>query len=347
MRIEGDLKLDYQDVLIRPKRSTLQSRSEVDVTREFKFKNSGRHFSGVPIMTANMDTTGTFAMAKVLFEYKMITVLDKHYSVEQLKTFYNKLKDTEIDYVFYTMGILQSDLEKLNNFLKQVNQEKIVNLCIDVANGYTERFVDFIKLVRDKYPDKNIMAGNIATGEMAEQLVLSGADIVKIGIGPGSSCTTRKVTGVGYPQLSATIECADAAHGVGGHVCADGGLKVYGDIPKAFGAGADFVMSGNLFAAHDESGGEVVKKDGKKFMEYYGSSSKKAMDKYNNGVADYRTSEGKEVLIEYRGPVKNTVQGILGGLRSACTYVGAKRLKELPKRTTFVRVSEQLNNLHN
>ena len=216
-------------------------------------------------------------------------------------------------------------------------------VCIDVANGYTEAFVSFVKKVRDTFPDLVIMAGNVVTGDMTEELLLSGADIVKVGIGPGSVCTTRKMTGVGYPQLSAIIECADAAHGLGGRICADGGCTVPGDIAKAFGGGADFVMLGGMFAGHDEAGGERVELDGKVYRRFYGMSSKDAMDKYSGGVAKYRAAEGKSVLLPERGPVENTVQDILGGVRSACTYVGARRLKELTMRTTFVRVSMQIN----
>jgi GMP reductase len=200
-----------------------------------------------------------------------------------------------------------------------------------------------VQRIRAAHPQLVIMAGNVVTGEMTEELLLSGADIVKVGIGPGSVCTTRKMTGVGYPQLSAVIECADAAHGLGGHICADGGCTTPGDVAKAFGAGADFVMLGGMFAGHDESGGELVERNGEKFKRFYGMSSKTAMEKYAGGVAEYRAAEGKEVLVPYRGPVADTVQEILGGVRSACTYVGARRLKEFSKRTTFVRVTQQAN----
>jgi GMP reductase len=210
---------------------------------------------------------------------------------------------------------------------------------MDIANI----LLILLKKTRKVFKDKVIIAGNVVTGEMVEELILSGADIVKVGIGPGSVCTTRVKTGVGYPQLSATIECADAAHGLGGHIIADGGCKMPGDVAKAFGAGADFVMLGGMLAGHDESGGQVIEKDGKKYKEYYGMSSKTAMEKHSGGVANYRASEGKTVTIPYRGPVANTLQDVLGGVRSTCTYVGARKLKELSKRTTFIRVLEQEN----
>ena len=215
-----------------------------------------------------------------------------------------------------------------------------------MANGYSEHFVEFVKKTREQYPDKVIIAGNVVTGEMVEELLLSGADLVKVGIGPGSVCTTRVKTGVGYPQLSAIIECADAAHGLGGQIISDGGCTSPGDVAKAFGAGADFVMLGGMLAGHDESGGEIIQKDGKVFKQFYGMSSSTAMEKHVGGVAEYRASEGKTVEVPYRGEVENTLQDILGGLRSTCTYVGAQRLKELTKRTTFIRVSEQENQIY-
>jgi GMP reductase len=247
---------------------------------------------------------------------------------------------------WYSVGIKEADHDKLDTVLKQVDGDRINKLCIDVANGYSERFSNFVKQTRDKYPNKTIMAGNVVTGEMTEELILSGADIVKVGIGPGSVCTTRKMTGVGYPQLSATIECADAAHGLGGLVCTDGGCTVPGDIAKAFGAGADFVMLGGMLAGHDQSENETIEEDGKKYSVFYGMSSDTAMERHSGGVAIYRASEGKTVKIPYRGDVnERTMQDILGGLRSACTYVGATRLKELSKRTTFIMVGQQINNV--
>ncbi len=349
MRIEEDIKLDYSDVLIRPKRSRLSSRSEVDLTRQMNFVNSSQSLTCIPIMTANMDTTGTFEMAKALAKHQMITVLNKHYTIENLCNFYTSVNENTRNLSFFTMGILEPDEQKLTGLMQALKEREIhfqPALCIDVANGYTERFINFIEKIRQTYSKAIIMAGNVVTAEMTEQLILSGADIVKVGIGPGSVCTTRKQTGVGYPQLSAAIECADAAHGLGGHICADGGITVPGDLAKSFGAGADFTMLGGLFSGHDESAGEMVQENNKKYKLFYGMSSDTAMNKYAGGVAQYRSSEGKTVKVPYKGSVENTALDILGGLRSACTYVGARRLKELSKRTTFIRVQRQLNNVY-
>ncbi|XP_012498711.1 PREDICTED: GMP reductase 1 isoform X2 [Propithecus coquereli] len=311
-RIDADLKLDFKDVLLRPKRSSLKSRAEVDLERTFTFRNSKQTYSGIPIIVANMDTVGTFEMAAVMSQH-----------------------------VAVSSGSGQNDLEKMTSILETVPQIKFI--CLDVANGYSEHFVEFVKLVRAKFPEHTIMAGNVVTGEMVEELILSGADIIKVGVGPGSVCTTRTKTGVGYPQLSAVIECADSAHGLKGHIISDGGCTCPGDVAKAFGAGADFVMLGGMFSGHTECAGELIERNGRKLKLFYGMSSETAMKKHAGGVAEYRASEGKTVEVPYRGDVENTILDILGGLRSTCTYVGAAKLKELSRRATFIRVTQQHN----
>ena len=342
MHIDRDIKLDYKDVLIRPKRSALPSRAQVDITREFTFKHSGSLYRGVPVIAANRDTVGTLAMAHALAAFGLSTALHKHYGVDELVAYFKALK--EKSGAFYSLGITRGDLDKFERVAKRAG-DAIQYVCIDVANGSSETFVKFVAKFRRAYPRVTLMAGNVVTGEMTEELILSGVDIVKVGIGPGSVCTTRVMTGVGYPQLSAVIECADAAHGLGGRICADGGCTSPGDIAKAFGGGADFVMLGGMLAGHAECAGDVVEQDAGRFKRFYGMSSRAAMDRYAGGVAHYRAAEGKEVLVPYRGPVEKTVQDILGGLRSACTYVGARTLKELTKRTTFVRVGMESNEL--
>jgi GMP reductase len=341
MRIEADIKLGFKDVMIRPKRSTLSSRAQVSLLRKYIFRHSESEWEGVPIIAANMDTVGTFEMARVLSQYHMMTAIHKHYTLDEWAAFMNAADESMMKHIAVSTGTGQADADKLDTLLQTYDQLEFI--CIDVANGYSEHFVNFVKRTRDKHPDKTIMAGNVVTGEMVEELLLGGADIVKVGIGPGSVCTTRVKTGVGYPQLSAVIECADAAHGLGGQIISDGGCKVPGDVAKAFGGGADFVMLGGMLAGHDESGGDLVEIEGEPYKQFYGMSSQTAMEKHIGGVAEYRASEGKTVNIKYRGPVADTVQDILGGLRSTCTYVGAKRLKELTKRTTFIRVQEQHN----
>ena len=339
MRIEEDLKLDYSDVLFRPKRSTLSSRKDVDLSRTYKFKYSQNEWSGIPIVAANMDGVGELNIAEELSEFGMITCLTKQHDVNRLKK-YKNLKSIYKN-IALSVGIKKEEFERLNKTLKEFS---FINfICIDVANGYSEHFSSFIKSVRDKYPTKTIIAGNVVTADMTQELVLSGADIVKVGIGPGSVCTTRIQTGVGYPQLSAVIECADAAHGLGAHIIADGGCTCPGDVAKGFGGGADFVMLGGMFAGHDEGGGKITKTNGSKYIEFYGSSSETANKKHYGGLSDYRSSEGRSVKIKYRGKIKNTILNILGGVRSSCTYVGAPSLKQLSKCTTFVRVSNQFN----
>ena len=345
MRIENEIKLGFKDVMFRPKRSTLKSRSEVTIEREFTFLHTKKKWSGIPLIAANMDTVGTFEMAEALYKEKIITAVHKHYSVQEWTDFLKDKSDDFYQYIALSTGTGKADEEKIKTILD--SNPKIQFLCIDVANGYSEHFVEFVKKARQNFPDKIIMAGNVVTGEMVEELILAGADIIKVGIGPGSVCTTRVKTGVGYPQLSAIIECADAAHGLGGQIIGDGGCKVPGDVAKAFGGGSDFVMLGGMFAGHDESGGELITENGKTFRLFYGMSSQTAMDKHSGGVAEYRASEGKTVKVPYKGPVSETVKDILGGVRSTCTYVGASKLKELSKRTTFIRVQEQENQVFN
>jgi GMP reductase len=368
MRLDNDIKLDYKDVLIRPKRSTLKSRKQVRLERKFKFRNSKAEYEGVPIMASNMDGVGIFEMADTLAEQNIFTCLVKTYSVEQLTIYFNNNDVPErSDNVAMSIGTSDDDFQKLVDVQANVG-DKLKYVCMDIANGYSDHFAARVRKVRDQFPGLIIIAGNVVTGEMTEELILAGADIVKVGIGPGSVCTTRIQTGVGYPQLSAVIECADAAHGLGGHIIADGGCTSSGDVAKAFAGGADFVMLGGMLAGHDEGGGEVITKyyqtneiiredvgdqtketrrvEEKQFVQFYGMSSESANDKHFGGLKDYRSSEGRTVLAPYRGSVKVTIQEILGGIRSTCTYAGAIKLKQLSKCTTFIRCTETHNRFY-
>lgn len=339
MRIENEILLDFSDVLIKPKRSEAPSRKNVNLNRKFKFLNSGVEWEGVPILAANMSTTGTMSMAKVFNKYSMSVCLHKYYTINQLVEFFRS------NQAFYTLGIKDDDFEKLNQFSKVFGSAPKY-ICLDVANGYTKFFVEKCKQIRDKFKDSVIMAGNICTAEMVQELLLSGGvDIVKVGIGGGSACTTRLVTGIGLPQFSAILECADAAHGLKGHVVSDGGCTCSGDVVKAFGTGADFVMLGGMLSGHEECEGDWHYDDNgnKKYLSFYGMSSKEAMDKFNGGQDNYRASEGRSVKVPYKGSIENTIVEILGGIRSACTYVGTETLKDFSKCCTFVRV----NNTHN
>ncbi len=358
MRIVTDVKLDYKDVLIQPKRSALKSRKDVNLKRSYKFRNSENMWRGIPIMAANMDGVGTFNMAHELSKLDLFTCITKQNTP---KDWYNQFGEIKLDHVSISIGTNLEDYEIAKEIIATNNLSWI---CIDIANGYSEHFVDFVRRVRKEHPKANIIAGNVVTADMTQELILAGADVVKVGIGPGSVCTTRIQTGVGYPQLSSVIECSDAAHGLGGHIIADGGCTCPGDVAKAFAAGADFVMLGGMLAGHDEGGGETIIRryltgerkldasyeedlgpmyEDKRFVQFYGMSSETAMTKHSGGVADYRSSEGRTVEVPYRGPVKVTVKDILGGLRSTCTYVGASSLKQLSKCTTFVRCTQQFN----
>ena len=347
MRVDNEIKLDFSDVLIRPKRSTLSSRKDVMLERTYSFLHSSKSWTGVPILTANMDTTGTFEMAKVLSKYKMITALHKFYEVNELIDFFTEFDNP--DYIAYSLGIRDEDIEKLKQVVSKGIDKKFRFIVVDVPNAYLERFVYKLKEIRSICPDHIIIAGNVVTNEMTEEILLKGADIVKVGIGSGSACTTRRQTGVGYPQLSAVIECADAAHGITnkdvgyGLIVSDGGIQYPSDVAKAFCGGSDFVMLGSLFAGFKESGGELVERNGTFFKEYYGMSSSRAMDKHYGGVARYKASEGRITQIPYKGEVSDFIQDMLGSLRSTGTYIGARKLKEFSRRATFIMVNRQLN----
>ena len=344
MIIENEIKLDYKDVLFRPKRSTLKSRQEVDLFRTIEFANAkgqDRRFYGIPIIASNMDGVGTFEMATELRKSGLMTCLVKTYSQNELVEYFDSDSEAVSNYTIMSIGATKDDLKKFKN-VYELTDGKIKYLCVDVANGYTEFFSHFIYSLRVQFPELIIMAGNVVTGDMTQELVLNGADVVKCGIGPGSVCTTRIQTGVGFPQLSATIECADAAHGLGASIIADGGCTTPGCVSKALGGGADFVMLGGMLAGHDEGGGEVIDNQ----IKFYGMSSTLANEKHFGGLKDYRASEGKEVEIIYKGQVKNTLQDLLGSVRSTCTYIGARRLKDIPKCTTFVRCSDTHNRVY-
>ncbi len=339
MRIEEEIKLDYSDVLFRPKRSTLKSRKDVDLNRKYTFKHSRSSWKGIPIIASNMDGVGEIDVAKKLSSHKLMTALTKQHDINQIGSIYKK--NIFFDTIALSCGTSKDSYNRLNSILKKYPKFKFI--CIDVANGYSENFSNFVSEVRKKYPKKTIIAGNVVTADMTQELVLSGADIVKVGIGPGSVCTTRIQTGVGYPQLSAVMECADAAHGLGAHIIADGGCTCPGDVAKGFGAGADFVMLGGMLAGHKEGGGDIIEENGSKYIEFYGSSSEEANEKHYGGLANYRSSEGKKVKIQMKNSLDSTIRDILGGVRSSCTYVGASSLKQLSKCTTFVRVNNQYN----
>lgn len=347
MKIENDKKLDFTDVLFRPKRSQLSSRNEVDLEREFVFPNSKRKWKGIPIISSNMDTISSIEMFKSLSKYKMITCFHKFINVDDIisccKEGFNS------SYFMLSTGISEDNLSHLNNNINKLKENNIdlEFICIDVANGYMYKLLDFCKKIRKTYPNITLVAGNVVTREIAEELILNGIDIVKVGIGSGAVCTTRLQTGVGMPQLSAVIECSDAAHGVGGMIISDGGICYPGDISKAFGGGADFVMIGSMLSGHEQSPGEVIEENGKLYKLFYGMSSDTAMNKYHGGVASYRSSEGKTVKVPYKGDVSDTIFNILGGIRSTCTYIGASRIKDINKCCTFVLVNRQVNTFYN
>ena len=344
MRLDNEIKLNFEDVLLKPKRSTLSSRKDVDMTRKFEFRNSGKVMNFLPIFASNMDGVGTFSIAKVMQQYNMMTVITKTTTPEQWKTAVGtglRLQSVSVCTGTNVMWDKEaSDWQTMTKVLDMFPDIKMIT--VDVANAYHQNMVDFIKKVREDYPNKVIIAGNVVTPEMTEELIINGADVVKIGIGPGSVCTTRTMTGVGVPQFSAIVECSDAANGVGGHIMADGGCVHPGDIAKALGGGAHMVMIGGMLAGHTESEQPIV--NGR--VEFYGMSSDRAREVHGKRKDGYRGNEGRLISLPYRGPVKDTIEDILGGVRSACTYIGARRIKDMAKCASFVRTNNVINKVY-
>ena len=332
--IDSNYKLQFENVMIKPCLSDILSRSKVNLERTFTFKNNIESlnkreisWTGIPIISANMDTTGTFEVYNVLSQYKMLTAMNKFYTLTDYQSCGLQL---DPDYFMVSTGITDANYANLNEILDKIECKWI---CIDVANGYTKSFINFCIKIREKYPNKIIVAGNVCTVEAVDILLYTAdVDIVKIGIGPGLACLTRMKTGVGIPQFSAIIDCKK------NYIISDGGIKSPGDMAKAFCGGADFVMVGSEFAGHDENPGEIIEENDQKYKIFYGMSSKHAMEKHNGKMETYKTSEGAVLKIKYKGALKNTVLDYLGGLRSCCTYINAHTIEEMPKNAKFVKV---------
>lgn len=370
MQILEKTELDFSDVLIKPRRSTIASRKDADITREYKFKWCPYTIKGTGIMQANMGTIGNFDVTRKMLKVGLFACLHKHHEVNDLIDFFKSLSDDERKRTFISIGLKDNGVDKLKQLNEEVFGDKdySMSICIDVPNGYIPQVKQLVIDIRKDYPNCLLMVGNVVTGDIVEDLILSGADIIKAGIGGGGQCITRKQTGVGRPQLSTIIECADAAHQVGGMCCSDGGITCPGDIGKAFGAGADFIMIGSLYAGTTEADGEIVEKtyltnerttevvnyvmgvvnhekvyETKKFKLFYGMSSSLAQEKFGDGKRKYRASEGRVSLVPYVGSVDDVNEEFLGGLRSTMTYIGATKLKDIPKCCVFYKVNNQLN----
>jgi GMP reductase len=374
MIINNETKLDFSDVLIVPQRSTLNSRSEILLERTFHFYHSPRIWKGIPIICANMSFC-SFDMAKELANHKMIACLHKYHSLDELSNYFNS-NPQNINYTFVSIGYKKSDLNHLLELKNKINIQP--NICIDVPNGHMDAFVKYCKKVRENFPESIIIAGNVTNTSSTQELIIyGGVDIVKIGIGGGSACTTRFLTGCGVPQLSCCLENSYIAHGLQngekklGLVCSDGGHKTVGDVCKALCAGSDFVMLGGYFAGTESCNGEwtfehkaYLNKDNKykdinwwqpnspgyetekrktKFT-YYGMSTHHSQQLYEDNIKHYRASEGTKITVEYKGTVDRVIQELLGGIRSCCCYIGADTIKNMNKCAEFCRVSKIHNN---
>lgn len=366
MQIVDSVQLDFSDVLIKPRRSSIDSRSKVNISRDYKFKWCPIPITGTGIMQSNMGTIGNFEVSRKMLNNGLFACLHKHHPLEDLLSFYKELfsyGDGIWRRCLLSIGLRDNGIEKLRTINKELGVQ--IGIKFDVPNGYIPQVKERVIELRKEFPEMFIMVGNVVTGDITEDLILSGADCVAVGIGNGAQCLTRRQTGCGRPQFSALVECSDAAHQVGGMVCCDGGITCPGDLGKAFGAGSDFIMIGSLFAGTDEADGEIITKwinngeydrflydigykfephlEEKKFKQFYGMSSTLAQEKFGNGKPSYRASEGRVTLMPYVGSIDGVIEELLGGLRSTMTYIGAKNLKDIPKQSVFFKVHNQLN----
>ena len=332
---------DFKDVLFKPKTTTLNSRNDVQLETTFTFSNNTK-WTGIPIISANMYTTGTFEVHKELAKYKMLTAMHKFFTIDDYKKYDNE-KNIDYEYCIVSCGIRNEDYDNVCQILDEIPQLKWI--CIDIANGYIPNMKLFCTKIRQRYPKHIIIAGNVATGSGVIELSSCGVDIVKVGIGPGSVCTTRKMTGIGVPQLSCIIECKKACEKT--YIIGDGGITCAGDVYKAFGGGADFVMMGGVWSGHDENISNIIEKNNKKYKQFYGMSSTYAMKTHYGKKDDYRASEGKVVEVPYKGKIEDTILEYLGGIRSTCTYIGSKSIRDIKNNTTFIVVKNQLNTIFN
>jgi GMP reductase len=342
MIVEDKKYYDFSDVLIKPRMTTMTSRSEASIEREFYFKNSGQTIVSSPIIISNMDIVGNFTMAKAVDHHKIMTCFHKFYTLVNYDLELNQ--DETKSFNFVTIGIGEISFNHILN-MKNLGffAKNKLGICVDVANGYMTSLWPYLEKLRKMLPNTVIMAGNICTPEPIQAFANVGVDVIKAGVGSGAQCLTRTVAGVGVPQFTAVMDCVEAADKLGILVCSDGGINDYADFGKALGAGADFVMSGSMFAGHHESGGDVITLGGKQYKEMYGMSSRTAQNKYYGGMAKYRASEGRTSLIPLKGPVEDTIQNIFGGIRSAMSYTNSRTLEEFPSNVTFIPVNDTIN----
>ena len=357
MNIVKEEQLDFDDVMIMPKPSTVESRKDTTIVRPFKFKWTDKVIEGNPAIAANMTTTGTFEMANELQKHQMFCALHKHYSPEEVIRFLeeNKRNFGTNDYIFIGTGLRQGDFENLKKIMAT---GLCNNICLDAPNGYIQGFVQHLNRLRHTFPHSIIMAGNVVTPEKTFEILQNGADVVKVGIGSGSACSTRVKTGVGRPQLSTILDCVSSAKRYGGLICSDGGIQKPADYVKAIAAYADFVMMGGYLAGCSEAGGDLICRHIKtgeqmpsgreetrirEYKMFYGMSSEYAQkNHYRNGMPSYRASEGIVSLVPHKGPVRDTIQDLEGGLRSAMTYTDSRTIDEFQRNVEFYKVRRQV-----
>lgn len=349
MQILDGVKLDFEDVLLCPRRTLATSRKDINLFREFRFYHSPYNLKCIPIIVANMSSVGTIEAARTVTKYGMMCALHKYYDIDTIINFYHECKERRVlDKVWFSFGIRDKDFDKAVLFNNSLKDEKYSpNLVLDSANGHMDKFCITCSKYRDLFKDSIICAGNVVIQEMTSELILhGGVDIVKIGLGSGSACLSRSIAGTGYPQLSACLENSAIAHGLKngdkklGLITSDGGIKQIGDIAKAIAVGSDIVMIGGMFSGYLENAGEWVldEQGNKKSIKFYGMSSYYAQELFDE-VKDYTASEGEVKEVNYKGSMEVIIKEILGGLRSACSYSGASSLRDLSKCAALVRIN--------
>ena len=297
----------------------------------------------IPLLSSAMDTVTESKMAIAISKSGGIGVIHRNLSIEKQAVEVQKVKRSNC-LVGAAIGVSSRDLERAEE-LSRIKTDLIV---IDTAHGHTKKVLTMIKKIKKKLKNSILCAGNIATGKAAKFLADNGVDIVKVGIGPGSICTTRLVAGIGVPQLSAVIDVKKALKKYNTKIISDGGIKFSGDLAKAIAAGADAIMIGSLFSATMESPGKIIRYKGKLYKNFRGMGSVGAMnagsaDRYyqkkNKNIKKY-VPEGVEGMVKFKGSVKEIIYNLVGGLKSSMGYMGAKTIKDLQKKGQFLKISK-------
>lgn len=319
--------LTFDDVLLTPCKSEVKSRRDPSLRTQI----TKRHAFDIPIVSANMDTVTETEMALAMHRLGGLGILHRFAPPPTQVGFVETLKDAGVPVIAASIGVNEEDRERARQLLRA----GVAILTIDIAHGHSAAMLDTMKALKDLSPDVELIVGNVATPEAAEELIEHGAGAIKVGIGPGSMCTTRIITGCGVPQLTAIAQCAEVGHRHQVPIIADGGLRTSGDIVKALAAGASSVMLGSMLSGTLETPGEI--KNGKK--QYRGMASKAAQVSWRGGVPEGMAPEGESHQVSIKGHVRDVILEITGGIRSGMSYLNATSLPEIARHARFMEMS--------